>query len=62
MWATSFRILLPNASRNGRNFLDRFPLIAASIAKLPIRSCLIDGEAIVTDGCALSTVGPLAAL
>jgi bifunctional non-homologous end joining protein LigD len=30
-------------------FADRFPLAAAAVAALPVRSCLIDGEAIVTD-------------
>ena len=28
---------------------ERFPLAAAAIRKLPVRSCLIDGEAIVCD-------------
>jgi bifunctional non-homologous end joining protein LigD len=36
-------------TRNGYNFADRFPLVAAAVAALPARSCLIDGEAIVTD-------------
>jgi bifunctional non-homologous end joining protein LigD len=36
-------------TRNGYDFADRFPLAAAAIAKLPVRSCLIDGEAIVCD-------------
>jgi len=34
-------------TRNGYNFTDRFPLIADAINSLPVRSCLIDGEAIV---------------
>jgi bifunctional non-homologous end joining protein LigD len=34
-------------TRNGHNFADRFPLIAEAIAALPVRSCVIDGEAIV---------------
>jgi bifunctional non-homologous end joining protein LigD len=34
-------------SRNGYNFVDRFPIIAEAIEALPIRSCVIDGEAIV---------------
>jgi bifunctional non-homologous end joining protein LigD len=36
-------------TRKGYDFADRFPLAAAAIAKLPVRSCLIDGEAIVCD-------------
>jgi bifunctional non-homologous end joining protein LigD len=35
--------------RNGYDFAERFPLAAAAIRKLPVRSCLIDGEAIVCD-------------
>ena len=34
-------------TRNGYNFTDRFPLIADAINSLRVRSCLIDGEAIV---------------
>lgn len=34
-------------SRNGHNFADRFPRIAEAIEALPIKSCVIDGEAIV---------------
>src|SRR5580704_6792856 len=36
-------------TRNGHDFAGRFPLAAAAVATLPARSCLIDGEAIVTD-------------
>ena len=36
-------------TRNGHDFAGRFPLAAAAVAALPVRSCLIDGEAIVTD-------------
>jgi bifunctional non-homologous end joining protein LigD len=36
-------------TRNGRDFAGRFPIAAAAVATLPARSCLIDGEAIVTD-------------
>jgi bifunctional non-homologous end joining protein LigD len=36
-------------TRNGYDFADRFPLAAAAISKLPVRSCLVDGEAIVCD-------------
>jgi bifunctional non-homologous end joining protein LigD len=41
-------------TRNGNNFADRFPLIAAAVAELPVKSCLIDGEAIVTDDSGLA--------
>jgi ATP-dependent DNA ligase len=34
-------------SRNGHNFADRFPLIAEAIEAFPVRSCVVDGEAIV---------------
>jgi ATP-dependent DNA ligase len=42
-------------TRNGNDFTKRFPLAAAAVAALPVRSCLIDGEAIVTgdDGLAV---------
>jgi bifunctional non-homologous end joining protein LigD len=52
----SFRIMaredavgLRLITRNGNDFTDRFPLIAMAVSKLPVRSCLIDGEAIVCD-------------
>jgi|SRR5215469_13750570 len=36
-------------TRNGNDFTDRFPFIAVAVSKLPVRSCLIDGEAVVCD-------------
>jgi bifunctional non-homologous end joining protein LigD len=36
-------------TRNGRDLADRFPLAAEAIEALPVRSCVIDGEAIVCD-------------
>jgi ATP dependent DNA ligase domain len=36
-------------SRNGYDFADRIPLAAAAVAKQPVRSCMIDDEAIVCD-------------
>jgi len=36
-------------TRNGNDFIGRFPCIAMAVGKLPVRSCLIDGEAIVCD-------------
>jgi ATP-dependent DNA ligase len=37
-------------SRHGRDLTYRFRLAASAVAALPVRSCLIDGEAIVCDG------------
>jgi ATP-dependent DNA ligase len=36
-------------TRNGNDFTARFPQIATAVAALPLRSCVIDGEAIFTD-------------
>ena len=36
-------------TRVGNDFSSRFPFIAMAVGKLPVRSCLIDGEAIVCD-------------
>jgi bifunctional non-homologous end joining protein LigD len=36
-------------TRAGNDFSSRFPFIAMAAARLPVRSCLIDGEAIVCD-------------
>jgi bifunctional non-homologous end joining protein LigD len=36
-------------TRNGHDFAERFPLIVAAVATLPVRSCVIDGETIVSD-------------
>jgi len=51
-----FRILARRESadvrlitRAGNDFSGRFPFIAVAVSKLPVRSCLIDGEAIVCD-------------
>jgi ATP-dependent DNA ligase len=35
-------------TRNGHDFTKRFLLVVASVMALPVRSCLIDGEAIVS--------------
>ena len=47
-------------TRNGHDFAGRFPLAAAAFAALPARSCLIDGEAIVTDRNGLAVFDPFA--
>jgi len=36
-------------TRAGNDFSSRFPFIAMAVSKLPVHSCLIDGEAIVCD-------------
>jgi ATP-dependent DNA ligase len=36
-------------TRAGNDFSSRFTFIAMAVGKLPVRSCLIDGEAIVCD-------------
>jgi bifunctional non-homologous end joining protein LigD len=41
-------------TRNGYDFTARFPKIAAAVAALPVRSCVVDGEAIVVDRQGLS--------
>ena len=37
-------------SRNGHDWSDRYPGIVRAAAKLPCKSAIIDGEAIVQDG------------
>jgi bifunctional non-homologous end joining protein LigD len=50
-----FRILARDAkgirlfTRNGYDFTARFPKIVEAVASLGVRSCVIDGEAIVVD-------------
>ena len=41
-------------TRAGNDFSARFPFIAMAVGKLPVRSCLIDGEAIVCDDSGLA--------
>jgi bifunctional non-homologous end joining protein LigD len=36
-------------TRKGIDLARRFPMVAAAVAALPLRSCVIDGEAIVCD-------------
>jgi bifunctional non-homologous end joining protein LigD len=36
-------------TRNGYDFTEHFPLAAAAITALPVRSCVIDSEAIACD-------------
>jgi bifunctional non-homologous end joining protein LigD len=41
-------------TRNGYDFAGRFPQIVEAVSKLKVRSCFIDGEAIVVDDRGLS--------
>jgi bifunctional non-homologous end joining protein LigD len=41
-------------TRNGYNFTARFPKVAAAVTALPVRSCIVDGEAIVVNRDGLS--------
>src|ERR1700692_3741432 len=41
-------------TRNGYKFVDSFPIGVAALKHLPVRSCFIDGEAIVVDRNGLS--------
>jgi ATP-dependent DNA ligase len=41
-------------TRNGYDLADRFPLAAGAIEALPVRSCVVDGEAIVCDDSGLA--------
>jgi bifunctional non-homologous end joining protein LigD len=43
--ARPFRLM----SRNGHDLAGRFPQIVEAMRSLPVQSCVIDGEAIVTD-------------
>src|ERR1700761_3382697 len=36
-------------TRNGHDLADRFPLATVAITALPIKSCVVDAEAIVCD-------------
>ncbi len=46
-------------TRKGFDFADRFPMATAAVAALPVRSCLIDGEAIVCDATGLAVFDQL---
>ena len=41
-------------TRNGHDLAARFPLAAEAVAALPVKSCVIDGEAIVCDDAGLA--------
>jgi hypothetical protein len=37
-------------TRNGNDFTARYPLIVEAVNALPVRACVIDGEAVACDG------------
>jgi bifunctional non-homologous end joining protein LigD len=41
-------------TRNGNDFTARYRLIVEAVEALPVRSCVIDGEAVACDGNGLS--------
>ena len=41
-------------TRNGHDLANRFPLAVAAIAALPVKSCVVDGEAIVCNDSGLA--------
>ena len=45
--------------RNGYDFAARFPNIATTVESLPVRSCVLDGEAVVVDEKGLSVFDAL---
>src|SRR6516164_2226590 len=47
------------ATRNGSDFTTRYPKIVTAVERLPVRSCVLDGEAIVIDERGLSVFEPL---
>ena len=51
-WKDGNRVEL--ITRSGYDFADRYPLIVDGIASLPVKTCIIDGEAIVVDPNGLS--------
>ena len=36
-------------TRNGHDWVDRYPAVAAAVGKLKCRSCIIDGEVVICD-------------
>ena len=41
-------------SRKGKDLTYRFPLVVQAISELPVNSCIIDGEAIISDATGLA--------
>jgi bifunctional non-homologous end joining protein LigD len=44
------RCRYPPPDRNGNDFTARYPLIVEAVEALPVRSCVMDGEAVVCNG------------
>ena len=53
-WPTRRGRAIRLITRNGNDLADRFPLAAEAVAALPVRSCVIDAEAIVCDDSGLA--------
>jgi ATP-dependent DNA ligase len=49
-------------TRDGHGFTARFPLVVAAVAALSARTCLIDGEAIVSDEAGLAVFAQRSAM
>src|SRR3954454_21298838 len=49
------------ATRGGHDWTARFPLIATALKKLPARSAILDGEAVVLDQRGVPSFGALQA-
>ena len=45
-------------TRNGHDWTRRFPTIAAAVARLPVRSAVIDGEAVISSTGAVARPSP----
>jgi bifunctional non-homologous end joining protein LigD len=46
-------------TRNGHDWTERFPAIAAAVASLPVASIILDGEAVVLDQNGVSGFGAI---
>ena len=44
-------------SRKGKDLTYRFPLVVQAVAAFPVHSCIIDGEAIISDDTGLAVFG-----
>jgi len=47
------------SSRNGHDFSERYPAVADAVERLRCRSCVIDGEVVITDEAGRAVFDPL---